>query len=80
MLARTLQRNARTMTMPLWASLGQTRQYVDDKFKERETAAENQYIHKKQEEQIKALQEQLAEAEKKVNDLKAQVEGKTGKK
>ncbi|KAJ1724189.1 Glycoside hydrolase, 38 vacuolar alpha mannosidase [Coemansia erecta] len=73
MLARTLQRNVRTVATPLRAAIGQTRQYADDKFKERETAAENQYIHKKQEEQIKALQEQLAKAEKRANDLQAEM-------
>ncbi|KAJ2787259.1 hypothetical protein GGI15_000865 [Coemansia interrupta] len=80
MLARTLQRNVRTVATPLQAAIGQSRQYADDKFKERETAAENQYIHKKQEEQIKALQEQLAKAEKRASELQAQVDGKNAKK
>ncbi|KAJ1808075.1 hypothetical protein LPJ56_006150, partial [Coemansia sp. RSA 2599] len=61
MLARTLQRNTRIVATPLRAAIGQSRMYTDDKFKERETAAENQYIHKRQEEQIAALQKQLAE-------------------
>ncbi|KAJ1856420.1 hypothetical protein LPJ57_007219, partial [Coemansia sp. RSA 486] len=77
MLARIIQRNTR-IAAPLQAAIGQSRMYADDKFKERETAAENQYIHKRQEEQIAALKKQLDEVQKHADKLRAEIDGKSG--
>ncbi|KAJ2886574.1 hypothetical protein FB639_001549, partial [Coemansia asiatica] len=76
MLARTIQRNTRIFAVPLHSAIGQSRMYADDKFKERETAAENQYIHKRQEEQLAALQKKLAKIQKDADKLQAEINAK----
>ncbi|KAJ2453984.1 Stress response protein nst1 [Coemansia sp. RSA 2336] len=58
---------------PLHGSIAQVHA---DKFQERETASENMYIRKKEEEELKALREKLAQVEKQVDDLKKHVDEK----
>ncbi|KAI9479365.1 ATPase inhibitor [Coemansia sp. RSA 1290] len=74
MLRTVFARNARMITSARAAGL-QMRSY-SDKFQERETASENMYIRKKEEEELKALREKLAQVEKQVDDLKKHVDEK----
>ncbi|KAJ1678584.1 hypothetical protein EV182_003758 [Spiromyces aspiralis] len=70
MLTRLVRAQPRTsiirMSMPV-------RQY-SEKFKERETASENMYIRKHEEEKLKALAEQLKKAEQNLKDVKEKLE------
>ncbi|KAJ1867842.1 Stress response protein nst1 [Coemansia sp. RSA 989] len=60
----------------LHGSIAQVHPLHADKFQERETASENMYIRKKEEEELKALREKLAQVEKQVDDLKKHVDEK----
>ncbi|KAJ2845020.1 hypothetical protein IWW36_004955 [Coemansia brasiliensis] len=74
MLRTVFARNIRMISSTRAAGM-QLRLY-SDKFQERETASENMYIRKKEEEELKALREKLAQVEKQVDDLKKHVDEK----
>ncbi|KAJ2723338.1 hypothetical protein GGI07_002691 [Coemansia sp. Benny D115] len=79
MLTRVFQSSPRFMSNPIRSAMIQTRQYTD-KFSEREAAAENQYMRKRQEEQIKQLQEELEKAKKLNEELKGKINSNEKKK
>ncbi|KAJ2766183.1 hypothetical protein IWQ57_004477 [Coemansia nantahalensis] len=59
--------------------MSQQRTYTD-KFKERETAAENKYAHDKEKAQLEALRAKLDKAAKDVDALEAEIKKRDGAK